>query len=280
MHDVIELSGYSLLEVNGRDARAFLQAQTMNDVDALEDGGWQWNGLLNPKGRVIFLFRLLRLAEARYWLLQPVPRAEALATHLAGFRFRSKVGFEVLSNLAVHGGSGAAPVDPGLVLGPWSHRESTLGRIVVLAPSRSGWLLLGGSTDIQSAADAGGWLAEDLIAGLPRIGDHNAGAFTPQMLQLQRISAFSVRKGCYPGQEIVARTHFLGAAKRRMQLLRGAIELPSEVLLDAHGEVLGDVVDACMLGDECLLLCVLKSFAAQGQGIECSTGRLVAAEGW
>ncbi|HRQ63954.1 MAG TPA: folate-binding protein [Xanthomonadaceae bacterium] len=274
MQSLIELPSFSVVELSGRDARAFLQAQSMNDVDALADGQWQWNGLLNPKGRVLFLFQLLRLDGETFWLVQPVSRGAALASHLSGFRFRSKVTFTVLEGLHAC----ASRLDTDATDGPWTHRETAEGRIVDLAPTRAGALLLTNAIRTDASGDDGAWTAQDLRAGIPRIQERLAGAYTPQMLGLERISAFSVRKGCYPGQEIVARTHYLGAAKRRAQLLRGACAFqPGDALVDPDGHALGDVVDAASHGDENLALCVLRQYLPPGESIATRDGRVFAA---
>ena len=88
------------------------------------------------------------------------------------------------------------------------------------------------------------WNQADLLHGLPRLPASQAGQWTPQQLSLERLHAFSVKKGCYPGQEIVARTHFLGQAKRGLVLLEGAEPVPvgHEVLMD--GKAAGTVVSA------------------------------------
>ena len=85
------LPSYSLLVLEGPDALAFIQAQSMNDVKALADGQWHWNGLLNPKGRLIALFALLRIRADLLYLLLPDFPAEKLSDHLQRFVFRSKV---------------------------------------------------------------------------------------------------------------------------------------------------------------------------------------------
>jgi len=90
------------------------------------------------------------------------------------------------------------------------------------------------------------WRAEDLVHGLPRLDAAQSEQWTPQMLSLERLRAFSVRKGCYPGQEIVARTHFLGKQKRELVLLRG----------DAPFEAGGDIASVASVGSRHLALAV------------------------
>jgi tRNA-modifying protein YgfZ len=279
MPSVIELPSFSVVELTGRDARIFLQAQCMNDVDELADGQWQWNGLLNPKGRVLFLFQLLRLDGDRFWLAQPVDRDAALASHLSGFRFRSKVLIEARIALRAYASESGQALDSSFVGGPWSHQACSGGRIVDLSPARDGCLLLTDAARSDAILDDGHWAAQDMRAGVPRIRDSVAAAFTPQMLGLERISAYSVRKGCYPGQEIVARTHYLGAAKRRAQLVRSEFPIEAgDTLVDDGGRGLGDVVDSVACGDGVLALCVLSQYLRPGESIAARDGPVSAAE--
>ena len=220
-----------VLECSGRDAGAFLQAQLMNDVRALDDGRWQWTGWLTAKGRVQALAALLRLEPERFWLLLPDVPAAALAEGLRRFVFRSKLTLAAREDLELH----------GLDCGPSALGSSAAGARAVREGSN--WTLdLGGAgprtlqVRIDAAVDAPrmdaeAWAAEDLAHGLPRLDPAAEPAHTPQMLGLDRLGAYSVKKGCYPGQEIVARTHFLGQAKRGLQRLRSGVALaPGEAL--------------------------------------------------
>lgn len=198
-----------VLDVHGRDALAFLHAQLMSDVKALVDGGTQWSGWLNAKGRVIALALLQRVDGERFRLWLPDHPAAQLAEKLHRFVFRSKLVFDV----------------PGLVLGgvrtPRADGIDLGGR----------WLAPGES---QISFDE--WAVHDLAHGVPRLPAAAIESHTPQMLGLDRLAAYSVKKGCYPGQEIVARTHFLGQAKRRLQRLVGDHAF-------APGEAVGDAGD-------------------------------------
>ena len=215
------LSSGGVLRLAGRDAIAFAQAQFANDAARLADGQWQWSLWLSAKGRVIALFALLRAGpeELIAWL-PDLPAAE-LAERLTRFRFRSKVVIEAVGSLHAFG-IFTAPADPGLDAAG-NHatvRRDGDGLIAGIALDMSGHtprtLLLQTDASTPSAsADADArWRLEDIAHGLPRLTGAQVEAFTPQMLGLERLSAFSVKKGCYPGQEIVARTHFLGQTKR------------------------------------------------------------------
>jgi tRNA-modifying protein YgfZ len=242
------LAGFTLLMAEGPDAAAFLQAQLMNDVAALAERQWQWNGWLTPKGRVIALFTLVRLAPTAFVLVLPDFPADELLPALQRFVFRSKVQLRVWSEFrvaAAFDGSVDAPgVAPMTVVGDagsgyWLDWFGDDGRdALLLLPAASPAL-----APASSAADAR-WLARDLARGLPRLPPSQRDAWTPQMLSLERLKAFSLKKGCYPGQEIVARTHYLGQAKRALAGILGPGITVGAQVRDGAGHPAGTAVSA------------------------------------
>lgn len=268
------LSDHSLLTLSGRDAVAFAQAQTMNDVTALGEGGWQWSGWLTAKGRISALFALLRPQPDTVWLLLPdaggsdqVIRDSASGSHadpatlaaaLRRFVFRSKLSIEVREDLHISGrfaapaqarAARAAVESDGSVEMDWSGDGDarTLRIGAIAAPADPDALRR--------------WRAADLRHGLPRLDASQREQWTPQQLSLERLGAFSVKKGCYPGQEIVARTHFLGQAKRGLALIdTGAMPSAPAVgdsLPDAAGQPLGSVISTA--GDVALAVLPLDA---------------------
>ena len=234
------LPGHRVLALSGRDAAAFAQAQFMNDVAGLAIGQWQWSGWLTAKGRLLALFALLRREEQTLWLLLPDADPVELAAALQRFVFRSKVAIEGRADLVVSG-SFSQPVSAShaQIAGIESDRiELDMGAA-------------GGPRALRIGADAGAtwdgserWAAFDLEHGLPRLPPSQAEQWTPQQLSLDRLRAYSVKKGCYPGQEIVARTHFLGQAKRGLALFEAGspMSVGSEV---RDGErAMGTIVSA------------------------------------
>jgi folate-binding protein YgfZ len=237
------LGGFSLLEVDGPDAAAFLQAQSMNDVAALGVGQWQWNGLLTAKGRVLALFALLREQEDRFLLVLPDHPADELLPLLKRYVFRSKVKLHV----DTHRVASAGPVGEPLGLATWGGSATDGIRLDLGAgpDRRTLWLVPAGHPALAPASSAtdAHWRAADLAQGFPRLSVSQREAWTPQMLSLDRFGAFSLAKGCYPGQEIVARTHYLGAAKRGLARLRATTPVePGQAVLDASGRTVGTVV--------------------------------------
>ncbi|WP_313274975.1 folate-binding protein [Stenotrophomonas sp.] len=247
-----------VLSLSGPDAVAFAQAQFANDVPSLADGHWQWSTWLTAKGRVLSIFQLVRVDAGRLLLVCHDGGAEAMAEQLRRFVFRRKVVISLADNLPVSGalhapvsaqGAAIAQLDEGVI-------ELDVG---CAALPRS--LHLGAAADAASDAEALIWRQSDLRLGLPRLVEAQREQWTPQQLGLDRLAAYSVKKGCYPGQEIVARTHFLGKAKRSLALLEcDGVVAPGDGVEQA-GAAIGSVASAA--GN--LALAVLPLELAEGE---------------
>jgi tRNA-modifying protein YgfZ len=265
--DFFALSDHHVLELAGRDAVAFAQAQLMNEVAALPVGHWQWNGWLTPKGRLIALCALAKQDAETLWLVLPDADPAELAAKLQRYVFRSKVRILPRDDLFVAGAFRAAGK---------SDRNAIAGGSLDFGGEGGARMLCVASTSATDDAHAlARWKAFDLAHGLPRLPAAQAGQWTPQMLSLERLRAFSVKKGCYPGQEIVARTHFLGQVKRGLALF----EMDGEVLVGAEvrsGEhVLGTIVSVAPAaagtadsGIARYLALAVLPFEFEGQGLQ------------
>lgn len=250
------LPAHRVLQLAGPDAAKFAQAQFMSDVGGLADGQWHWSGWLTPKGRVVALFALLRLEEGVFWLLLPDADADALAEQLRRFVFRSKLKIEPLADVRVHGRMAAAEQATGNRVARLADGgvEFDMGgdggpRALYVAPGP------GASSEPDGEA-AAAWTLADLQHGLPRLA-WGTPQWTPQQLSLERLDAFTVRKGCYPGQEIVARTHFLGKAKRGLVLLETSAPVPVGAEVSAGDTAAGTVASAASSVGRHLALAVM-----------------------
>lgn len=259
---VFALPGHAVITLHGRDAIAFAQAQFMNDIAALADGQWHWSGWLTPKGRVIALFALIRIDADTLWLVIADGGATVVAERLRGFLFRSKVTISARDDLRV-GGCFQAPCN----VSSNSIGASVDGRVEldVGGSNASRTLLIGAQlnavNDDEAVAD---WRVIDLEHGLPRLIADQSEQWTPQQLSLERLNAFSVKKGCYPGQEIVARTHFLGKAKRGLVLFESAAPIKVGCDVNAGGKSLGRVAASADAGQRHIALAVLPLERAEG----------------
>lgn len=242
------LLGWEVLEVRGADATVFLQRQSMNDVVALNAqsnaGQSHWNGLLTAKGRLQGLFLLFKVAADAWWLIAPDVTAHGLKELLRPFVLRSKLEMIEREDLAAFGYWNA-----DANARTWQSMSSSLGadqsaRFAFPAERGSRELRIQPRSliTVASAADAR-WRLDDLRCGLPRLSASLGDSWTPQMLGLERLQAFSLKKGCYPGQEIVARTHYLGRNKRHLQRFDAdhGIEIDAMVT-NSDGEEIGNTI--------------------------------------
>jgi hypothetical protein len=235
------LPDHALVVLEGPDAVAFAQAQFANDVVALTPGNWQWNAWLTPKGRVIAVFALLKASEERVLLLCPDRDADELVLQLQRLVFRRKLKVSTTDDLHVSGAfqkpASAESARIGLVGDAMEldYGDAEHPRSLRISPEA------GQTRDDGSCVR---WFAHDLRAGLPRLPEAQRGQWTPQQLSLERLHAFSVKKGCYPGQEIVARTHFLGKAKRGLALFHAETALAAGADIEGAGQALGMIVSA------------------------------------
>ncbi|MEO8309226.1 MAG: hypothetical protein ABI616_14425 [Pseudomonadota bacterium] len=207
---ITPLDDLAILSVRGADARSFLQGQISNDVALLDDRPAVLAGLHNPQGRCLAVMRLLQVEPEQILMALPADLSGAVAAHLARFVFRARVRFEnAASQWRIYGATG--PDAEAAASTRLSIPMDVTGlRQMIVAP-RPEALPEG---DIQSRAS---WRLDDIGAGLPEISTATSGLFTAQMLNLDLIGAVSFSKGCYTGQEIIARAHYLGQVKRRMQ---------------------------------------------------------------
>lgn len=219
-----ELEDLGVLTARGRDAAAFLQGQLSQDVMKPDAGPARFAGCHTPQGRVIAIVRLLPDDDAIHLVL-PQELIGTLAEKLRKYILRSKVTL-----------------------------EDGHGKLHVIGVAQDG------TRTLSLAAPAGGeaitrdaWRALDIAAGLPQVYRATSEAFVAQMLNLDCVGGIAFDKGCYTGQEIIARAHYRGRVKRRMQRFR-TIEPPVTPLAPGASGLLADgrafqVVDAVTLAD-------------------------------
>ena len=241
---IAKLEHYGLLHAAGADARAFLHAQLTNDLQNLPPGRARYAGWCSAKGRLLATFLVVPHADG--FLLQlSRDLVPVVLKRLSMFILRSKVKLTDASGQWAQ--YGVWDPDAGEALAV-SERDGAIaigidaGRRLVLAPEGH----------LTADAPAGEWMLAEVRAGRPLIGQPTQDQFVPQMVNLELAGGVDFRKGCYPGQEVVARAQYRGAVKRRMYRLRGAAMTPGQELYsdDAPGQPSGMVVNAA--GEESL----------------------------
>ncbi|KAF1017603.1 MAG: tRNA-modifying protein YgfZ [Stenotrophomonas maltophilia] len=257
------LPGHQLLSLQGPEAALFAHAQFSSDVTALPLLHWQWSAWLSAKGRTLAVFQLLRLSDEHVLLVLADGDADEIATQLQRFVFRRKVKLQVRSDLLVAGSFTVADAATGAAIAVRGEQDweldvgsDALPRTLRIARSEN----LASGSDDDAAAFALAWRQADLRYGVPRLEPGQRETWTPQQLDLDRLNGYSVKKGCYPGQEVVARTHFLGKAKRALQLLHTAPGSSAGMTVEQDGSALGTL--ACVAGE--LALAVLPLETSEG----------------
>ncbi len=248
---IAKLEEYGLLHVAGDDARAFLHAQLTNDVEHLAPGKARIAGWCTAKGRLLATFLLVPYSGG--FLLQlSRDLVPAVAKRLTMFVLRSKV--KITDASAQWFQYGAWRADAGE---PLAVTEKDGSITVVIEPGRC--LLLANTESQVPNRPASDWTLAEIRAGRPLIAAPTQDQFVPQMVNLELAGGVDFQKGCYPGQEVVARAQYRGEVKRRMFRLRGAALKPGQELYsdDAPGQPSGMVVNAA--GDESLAVLQLSA---------------------
>ncbi|MCI0750106.1 MAG: hypothetical protein L0Y32_06145 [Nevskiales bacterium] len=257
---VMPLSHLGLIQVSGPEAEAFLQGQLSNDVRELNTGRVQLSSYNSPKGRLLAVLNLSRDTEN---IFMEIHRSvlDSTLQRLRMFVLRSKVVLsEVSGERVVIGLAGpeaekslaslGLPVPAGMLDAVWSNdicvirrhsHRSTRQRFSLHVPVG---LAAGLWTRLAARAKPAGtqaWKLLDLLAGLPTIYPETRDHFVPQMCNLDTLGGISFNKGCYTGQEIVARVHYRGAVKRRMTPIRLSQDPPRPGSAVSEGEVVDAV---------------------------------------
>ncbi len=237
------------LDLEGSDARAFAQAQFTADIDESPAGQWSPLAWCDPKGRVL-AFMLAAAGQTRIELLLPASQAEDMAKRLRMYTIGHKVTIGVPR--AVAGTFGPHGAD--------RHLATDAGRSIGAAA--------GAETDAQAMAR---WQHLDICQGLPWLDPPSSGQFLPQWLGLEQIGGLSYAKGCYPGQEVIARVHYLGSVKHGLRGLEARGPLAAEAharIRDADGKALGHWLRGVTIGDRSIALAVLPATLADGAEVQ------------
>jgi folate-binding protein YgfZ len=244
-----------IVTVAGPDRQAFLQGQLTQDVGRASDRITVFAGWADAKGRLLWAGHLFTRDDT-FCLLVPADLADAVVKRLRMFVLRAKAEVMV-TDLAAVGVLGKAPMQAGLPSG-WQDLELALdpGRRLLVGVAANAADVPAGRA--PACASAGDWRRLDIRAGFPEVTAATSGAFVPQMVNLDLLDGISFTKGCYTGQEIVARTRYRGRVRRRMLRfgLAGAVPAAGEAIYAERG-VVGKIVSAAAVDDGSELLAVV-----------------------
>lgn len=275
---IYPVANLAVLTVSGKDAAKFLQGQMTCDVNDITESKSSLGAFCNPKGRVITTFLLIKNKDM-FLLVMPASLLATVKKRLQLYILRSDVALTDSS-------------DEHCLIGLWhsdkqtpchftseplfttNQRENGLlsislpqNRYLIIAePPKA--MALWSEKVVDSdfkLGDSDQWCFLDIISGIPWLSLETSEEFIPQMLNLDKLRGISFNKGCYTGQEIVARTHYLGKSKREMFLAECNLltppPAPNTPIFDDSletEEVIGRVLQAQNHQDRCKMLIVLQ----------------------
>ncbi|MDF9391089.1 MULTISPECIES: YgfZ/GcvT domain-containing protein [Methylococcus] len=265
---IVDLSHFGLIEVKGEEAGKFLGSMLTGDVRLVSETLGQFTSWCDGKGRIQATFWLF-LRDGAYYLLVPEELLASVVTRLKMFLLRTKATITDASDkLARLGLSGAGITHMlGSALPESRGGTASVGDCTLVAlggEPRPRWLAVGAPSAMIALwsklapaarpAGAGAWSLLDILAGIPYIAAATAGEFIPQMLDLEALGGLSYKKGCYPGQEVIARLHYRGQLKRKVFLAHvDCTEVPASgtrLYRPGFDESVGLVVSAAKDGRE------------------------------
>jgi len=290
---VAPVTDLGLIAVTGEDAARFLHSQLTNDVEHLGPHEARLAGFCTPKGRLQATFLMWRDLDGTLWLQLPRAIQAPLQKRLSMFVMRSKAKLRdatgedaVAAVIGVGGANGtAALAAQGLALpdAPMASSHGERGTVIRLLDAFGAprYLWLTSAAHAQAAFPAlsselalGGnaaWQLAEIHAGVPQVTLATQEQFVPQMINLELLGGVNFKKGCYPGQEIVARSQYLGKLKRRTTLAgvdNAAARAGDEVFASADpDQPCGMVVNAAPNGRGGADLLVELKLAALGEEV-------------
>lgn len=265
-----DLSHFSLIQIKGNQASAFLQGQLTCDISKLREHKASLSACCNPKGRMIANFYIWR-DQDDYYVLLPRSMASYTYEHLKKYAVFSKVELNTINETVIIEVSGElnSTVFSPIKL-PNSHHLIIANAEKIIET----WSQLSESKPLIGSL---AWRAFNIKHGLVFIYPRTRELFTPQMINLQKLDGVSFTKGCYVGQEIIARTEHLGKLKRHLYHAHvdgGSQPVPGDELHNKNDQVIGIVVESTISknnGFECLAVLQDQLFQKDGHAFHQNT---------
>jgi len=272
---IADQSAQCYIEVSGEDATLFLQGQLSNDINLVDEAHTQLSSYSTPKGRMLAIFKIFSFQD-KYYLLTSHALKESLIKRLRMFVMMSKVDIVDASDhfvsFSITGDKtttlDAIPSKENSVIQNKNyciinshHQIQYFGLFESLSPI---WTDLVNKGFIPVGQNA--WHITTLKQGIPAIYPQSSEAFIPQHTNLDNIDAINFKKGCYTGQEVIARLHYLGKQKRKMYLCsvtsKNKPQINDALVAEAEKskQGTGNIVDVASLGaDKYLILAILNN---------------------
>ncbi|MFY9512683.1 MAG: folate-binding protein [Rubrivivax sp.] len=229
LQGALRLTDWGLIRAQGAEARSFLHSQLTQDMLHLDEGSARLAGYCSAKGRLLASFIVWQRGPDEVLLACSADLLTTTLKRLSMFVLRAKCKLsDATAELPLYGLAGAA-ADAAV----WSRRHAE-GVDLIRLPDAAGstrWLQAGGELPAGPALSDQAWRWLEVQSGVPRIVAATVEQFVPQMVNLEVVGGVNFQKGCYPGQEIVARSQYRGTLKRRAYLFDadGAAQVGQEL---------------------------------------------------
>ncbi|WP_110677899.1 folate-binding protein YgfZ [Salinicola sp. RZ23] len=274
---LVPLTHLAVLECRGADAARFLQGQTSANVEHANGNLAPLTVFCTPKGRVLANAELLQVAPEHYWLLLHASLVAPLKQQLDKYAPFYKMTLAARDDLVLLGVIGDTPATTAWPSTDWrmhQHGDTVVVRhpgpqprwLLALpeAQAETQWAALTAELPVSGTAR---WQRADIAAGLAWLTQAHSDSYLPQMINWEALGGISFRKGCYTGQEVVARAHFRGQVKRRLGVAWLAGDTPPALgseIRDGQEKRVGEVcqAEADPSGTGCQLLIVISTAAA------------------
>ncbi len=266
-----DLSSYGVISLEGDDTKRFLQGQITADIEQISTAQAGLSALCTPQGRMRSLFLLVSLSDNRFFCLLPQELLQPTLETLSKFAVFYKTTLKDVSAEWVVLGKDAEKSQPlsvsiasaAVVIDWYGNRQ------IHLEPITTAFEAL--KNNQNKVLNYQEWLVKDIISGVPRLYSSTIDTFLPHNLNLPELFAVSFNKGCYTGQEVVARMHYKGKLKSHMRYLQGAgTDLPepgSSIMADDRK--MGEVICAASDGKSLHVLALCKDVIESATKIQC-----------
>ena len=261
-----KLSGLGLLKISGPESAKFLQGQLSCDVEAIPSGKGLMAAHCNPQGRVISLFYAVNI-NGDFYLIMPLDLIEDALSALKKYApfFKTQLQ-DATGDYSI---TGAVKKDRNPDMLASIDIGSNLHRTIQLLPATT--------SHNQNSLTYDEWHMLDMIEGIPLIHHDTSAKFLPHDINLPQLNAISFSKGCYTGQEIIARMHYRGQPKKHLYRGTSAIKLTPGTLLTSEGNPSGAIIDCSqsMYNNLYPLLFTATETAVTSQQLQTEQGQFI-----
>ncbi|RLV59211.1 tRNA-modifying protein YgfZ [Parashewanella curva] len=268
---IAKLSHLGIISAEGQQASSFLHGQVTADVAGLSENNWVWGAHCDPKGKMLASFRLVRAYE-QFLMLMPKSTVAADLPQLQKYAVFSQVTLDDASDQWVIFGVAGAKAEAFVSerFGEISSKVTVVNDGFIIKDSERFLILMstGKASELfgdQKVYESSSWQALEIANGYPNVSANHRGEYIPQMCNLQAVGGISFNKGCYMGQETVARMKYRGGLKRALFILEGNVsgklnkDAILEIELESGFRKAGNIIEYVQRDDEVLLTAVLAN---------------------